>query len=147
MLLMENHRLPVSLNLLQGINNQEFSDPLKPPGPGDGIRAGRGGRWSHPEDGTRHFESLQSWCQRSMNKSPSHPLGFENEVWPCMAPVGMGKLHEITTCSKKPMEYIPTKQTISELITLIDHLLVGMHSAVDNGAPGARCGWNIIQFL
>ena len=44
MLLMENHRLPVSLNLLQGINTQEFSDPLKPPGPGDGIRAGRGGR-------------------------------------------------------------------------------------------------------
>ena len=31
------------LNLLQGINTQEFSDPLKPPGSGDGIRAGRGG--------------------------------------------------------------------------------------------------------
>ena len=59
------------------------------------------------QDGTRHFESLRSWCQRSMNKRG------------CPAPWPPLECGNYALFSKKPVEYTPA---IPELIRAIDHI-------------------------
>ena len=90
----------------------------------------------HPsEDGTRRFESLQNWCQGSMNKCGHPAIHF------LLACLNMRKAHEfgpgwngiitislMTMFQSYSMEDVPA---ISGLITVFDHLgYVGMHPPI-----------------